>query len=64
VKFSELDRLLEKNGFSLVKEMGSTGYYGKKNWDRLIRIDDHGSNEVPTATCNGILKAAGIKKTR
>jgi predicted RNA binding protein YcfA (HicA-like mRNA interferase family) len=61
MKFSELVRLLEGNGFSLVKEKGSIRYYGKQNWDRLIRVDYHGSKEVPTGTCNAILKAAGIK---
>jgi hypothetical protein len=37
------------------------GYYGRNNWPRLIRVDYHGSKEVPTATCHAILKAAGIK---
>jgi predicted RNA binding protein YcfA (HicA-like mRNA interferase family)/predicted RNase H-like HicB family nuclease len=61
VKFSELVRLLESNGFFLLKEKGSIRYYSKAGWDRLIRIDYHGSKEVPTGTCNAILKAAGIK---
>jgi predicted RNA binding protein YcfA (HicA-like mRNA interferase family) len=64
VKFSELVRLLEQNGFTLIKEKGSIRYYGKEGWDRLIRVDYHGSKEVPTGTCNAILKAAGIKRTR
>jgi hypothetical protein len=29
---------------------------------RLIRIDFHGSKEVPTWTCHAILKAAGIER--
>jgi predicted RNA binding protein YcfA (HicA-like mRNA interferase family) len=29
VKFSELVRILEKNGFSIIKEKGSIRYYGK-----------------------------------
>jgi len=62
LKFSELVRLLEQNGFWVVKEKGSIRYYGKRGWDRLIRVDYHGSREVPTGTCNAILKAAGIKK--
>jgi predicted RNA binding protein YcfA (HicA-like mRNA interferase family) len=62
VKFSELVRLLERNGFEIVKEKGSIRYYGKPGVDRLIRIDYHGSKEVPTGTCNAILKAAGLKK--
>jgi predicted RNA binding protein YcfA (HicA-like mRNA interferase family) len=62
VKFSELIRLLTANGFKLVKEKGSIRYYGKTGWDRLIRVDYHGSKEVPTGTCHAILKAAGIAK--
>ncbi len=64
MKFSELVRLLEQNGFSLVKEKGSNRYYAKEGWQKLIRLDYHGSKEVPTGTCNAILKAAGIKKWR
>jgi predicted RNA binding protein YcfA (HicA-like mRNA interferase family) len=62
MKFSELTRLLESNGFALVKEKGSIRYYGKQNWDKLVRVDYHGSKEVPRGTCHAILKAAGIKK--
>ena len=61
VKFSELVRLLEKNGFKIVEEKGSIRYYGKPGWDKLIRVDYHGSREVPTGTCHSIMKAAGIK---
>ena len=60
--FSELVRLLTQNGFKLVKEKGSIRYYGKDGLDRLVRIDYHGSKEIPTGTCNAILKAAGLKK--
>jgi len=62
VKFSEVVRLLEKNGFRVVREKGSIRYYGKPGWDKLIRLDYHGSKEVPTGTCRAILKAAGIKR--
>jgi predicted RNA binding protein YcfA (HicA-like mRNA interferase family) len=60
MKFSELVRALEANGFRLVKEKGSVRYYGKPGVDRLIRVDFHGSREVPRGTCLAILKAAGI----
>ena len=61
VKFNELVRLLQTNGFVLVKQKGSIRYYGKSGWPRLIRIDYHGAKEVPTGTCRAILKAAGIQ---
>jgi predicted RNA binding protein YcfA (HicA-like mRNA interferase family) len=61
MKFSELVRLLERNGFQLVKQKGSVRYYGKPGVDKLIRVDYHGAKEVPTGTCDAILKAAGLK---
>ena len=61
MKFSELVRILEKNRFSIFKEKGSIRYYSKPNFNKLIRIDYHGSKEVPTGTCNFILKSAGLK---
>ncbi len=54
MKFSALVRLLERHGFTLVREKGSIRYYGKSGLDRLIRID--------YGTCNAILKAAGLKE--
>lgn len=61
MKFSELVRLLEQSGFELVKEKGSIRYYAKPGVDKLIRVDYHGSREIPTGTCDAILKAAGLK---
>jgi predicted RNA binding protein YcfA (HicA-like mRNA interferase family) len=62
MKFSELVRLLEQNGFRIAKEKGSIRYYAKPGWDKLIRVDYHKAKEVPSGTCRAILKAAGIKK--
>jgi len=57
-----LVRLLEKNGFELIREKGSIRYYTKPGLDKLIRVDYHGSREIPSGTCEAVLKAAGIKK--
>ena len=62
MNFNELVWLLERHGFKIIKEKGSIRYYSKPGWDKLIRVDYHGSREVPTGTCQHILKAAGIKK--
>ena len=61
MRFNEMVRQLEQNGFRIIKEKGSIRYYAKPGWNRLIREDYHGSKEVPTGTCHAILKAAGIK---
>jgi predicted RNA binding protein YcfA (HicA-like mRNA interferase family) len=62
--FAELVRRIERAGFRLAREKGSIRYYRKMGHDRLIRIDYHGTREVPTGTCHAILKAAGIKRDR
>lgn len=62
MKFSELVRFLERNDFKLIREKGSIRYYSKPGVDKLIRIDYHGSKEVPQGTCDAILKASGLKK--
>jgi len=64
MKFSELVRLLETYGFTVIKEKGSIRYYGKPGWDKLVRVDYHGAKEIPTGTCHAILKAAGIKRPK
>jgi predicted RNA binding protein YcfA (HicA-like mRNA interferase family) len=64
VKFSELVNLLEQNGFAIVREKGSIRYYAKAGVPRLIRLDYHGSKEVPTGTCEALLKAAGLRGKR
>lgn len=63
MRFNELVQLLQANGFTLIKEKGSIRYYGKVGVERLIRIDYHGAREVPTGTCQAILKAAGLKES-
>jgi predicted RNA binding protein YcfA (HicA-like mRNA interferase family) len=61
LRFNELIRQIESHGFRLIKEKGSIRYYGKTGHPNLIRVDFHGSKEVPAGTCHAILKAAGIK---
>ena len=52
MKFSELVRLLEENGFRLIQENGSKRFYKKENMNELNQIDYHGSKKIPTGTCN------------
>jgi predicted RNA binding protein YcfA (HicA-like mRNA interferase family) len=60
VTFAELVRLLEAERFKLLRQKGSVRYYSKPGVDRLIRVDYHGSKEVPTETCQAVLKSAYI----
>lgn len=62
MKFSELVRLLEDDGFRVLKEKGSVRYYTKDGHSNLVRVDFHKAKEVPTGTLHAILKAANIRK--
>lgn len=64
MRFSELVRRLEDEGFRLVKEKGSVRYYAKPGHPHLIRVDFHGAKEVPSGTCHAVLKAAGLKRKK
>ena len=64
MRFAELVRLLEENGFRLLREKGSVRYYSKDGVPHVIRVDYHGAKEIPAGTCHAILKAAGIKAGR
>ena len=46
----------------MLKEKGSVRYYFKEDCTNLIRVDFHGSKEIPTGTYNSILKSSWIKK--
>lgn len=48
MRFNELVRQLEQNGFRIVREKGSIRYYAKPGWNRIVRVDYHDSKEVPT----------------
>jgi predicted RNA binding protein YcfA (HicA-like mRNA interferase family) len=48
--------------FLLDKRESSIRYYAKAGHPHLIRVDFHGAKEVPTGTCQAILKAAGLKR--
>lgn len=59
VKFSELYRLLETNGWE--RKEGSRHYkYVKPGYSYFIPVGRHASKEVPNGTLKSILKAADI----
>ena len=43
MSFNELVRTLERGGFRLVREKGSVRYYRKPGWEKVVRVDYHGS---------------------
>ena len=61
VKFSELYRLLEANGWE--RREGSRHYkYVKSGYSYFIPVGRHASKEVPNGTLKSILKAADLDR--
>lgn len=58
--FSELYRLLEKNGW-YVKRTGKHKIYVHPDFEKPIPVSKHSGAEVPKGTLNQILKRAGLK---
>jgi predicted RNA binding protein YcfA (HicA-like mRNA interferase family) len=60
MKFSELYRLLERNGW-VRQEGGKHAKYVHPDFKFPVPAGRHKSDEVPTGTLNAILKQAGLK---
>lgn len=60
MKFSELYRLLERNGWTK-DEGGKHSKYVHPDYETFVAVGRHPSKEVPTGTLNKILKDTGLK---
>jgi predicted RNA binding protein YcfA (HicA-like mRNA interferase family) len=48
----------QEEGYAIIREKGSVRYYFKPGCEKLIRVDYHGTHEVPKGTCEAILKVS------
>jgi len=62
MKVKELLKLLEENGWQLVRTKGSHRQYKHPNKSGTITVAGKPSIEVPKGTLNAILKQTGLKK--
>jgi len=60
MKFSELYRLLEENGWQTKKGKKHIKYV-HPNFSKPIPVGRHPSQEIPKGTLEAILKEAGLK---
>lgn len=60
MKFSELYRILQKDGWYIVRTK-KHHVFAHPVKEGQIMVGKHKSEEVPTGTLNGILKQAGLK---
>lgn len=61
MKFNELYRLLEKDGW-YIERTKRHHIYSHPTKGGKIPVGKHGTQEVPKGTLNSIIKMAGLKK--
>ncbi|MBM3472308.1 MAG: type II toxin-antitoxin system HicA family toxin [Armatimonadetes bacterium] len=64
MKVRELVRLLEHDGWSLVRSRGSHRHFQHPGRSGTITVSGNASRDVPPGTLAAILKAAGLKGSR
>ena len=62
MKVRELIRIVEKDGWFMVRERGSHKQFHHRLKKGLVTIPGHINDEVAKGTLNSILKQAGLKK--
>lgn len=62
MKVKELIKLIEKDGWFLVRTKGSHRQFHHPNKSGTVTIAGKESVDVPTGTANSILKQAGLRK--
>lgn len=61
MKFRDLYKLVEKDGWTLVRQKGSHRQYKHPQKPDTVTIAGHPSKDVAAGTLRSILKATGLK---
>ncbi|TAH02235.1 MAG: type II toxin-antitoxin system HicA family toxin [Sphingobacteriales bacterium] len=64
MKYSELFKLLKKDGWLITRQTGSHVIMLHPTKSQQLTVPNHGSKEVKKGLCNAILKQAEIKTTK
>lgn len=60
MKYSELHRLIKKNGWVVIRQRGSHVIYHKDGYEN-VAVPDHGGKEVPTGMEKKFRRDMGLK---
>jgi predicted RNA binding protein YcfA (HicA-like mRNA interferase family) len=62
VKFREIVRLIEEDGWQLTRQRGSQRQYSHPTKPGRVTIAGHPNKDVPKGTAANILRQAGLKR--
>ena len=61
MKAKVLIKLIEKDGWSFVRQTGSHKIFKHSTKPGIVVIPEHGKEDIKSGTLNSILKQAGLK---
>ena len=64
IKFRELIKVLEKDGWYIVSQVGSHRQYRHRIKKGRVTVAGHPGDDVPPGTLSNILRQAGLKKEK
>jgi predicted RNA binding protein YcfA (HicA-like mRNA interferase family) len=64
MKYSELFKLLKKDGWFEIRQTGSHVIMKHPTKPEQLTVPNHGSKEVKKGLCSSLLKQAGIKTNK
>ena len=64
MKIREVIKMIEKDGWYLVKVKGSHRQYKHSSKKGLVTISGHSNDDIGKGTLNSILKQAGLKQEK
>lgn len=62
MKFREIVRLIEEDGWQLTRQRGSHRQYSNPTKPGMVTIAGHPNKDVPKGTAANILRQAGLKR--
>jgi predicted RNA binding protein YcfA (HicA-like mRNA interferase family) len=62
MKVRDVIRLIESNGWRLIRQRGSHRQFKHAGKDRLVTVPGNEGKDVPVGTLKAILKAAGLDR--
>lgn len=64
IKFRELIKVLESDGWYIVNQKGSHRQFKHQNKKGRVTVAGHPGDDVPPGTLSNILRQAGLKKEK
>lgn len=64
MEFSQIERLLTENGWSLIRTLGSARQYKKAGGEPPLVITNHGLKALPVSVVENLEKTTGLSLRR